>query len=197
VVYFGHEGIGRFDPLKFPLKVFNNVLSGGFTSRLFKEIRSDRGLAYAVYGQMGEGTRLGIYLNVALTKVESTGETLELMNKINRDLQREAPTPHEVDLAKQGDINSFVFFFDTAEKIVHQKMMLDGFGYPPDYLATYTDQLKAVTPQEIKRAADEKLHPDRVIVMVVGQVDAKLRRELEKIGPITEIKEEELKAKWL
>jgi zinc protease len=197
VVYLGHEGVNRFDPQKFPLKVFNNVLSGGFTSRLFKEIRSDRGLAYAVYGQMGEGSQRGIYLNVALTKVASSGETLDLMKKINEDLRRTAPSLREVDLAKQSDINSFVFFFDTAEKIVRQKMTLDGFGYPPDYLATYTDKLKAVTPQEVQVAAEQKLHPDRVIVLVVGQVDPPLRKELEKIGPVTEIKEEELKAKWL
>lgn len=197
VVYLGHEGVQRFDPQKFPLKVFNNVLSGGFTSRLFKEIRSDRGLAYAVYGQMGEGSQRGIYLNVALTKVESSGEALGLMKKINEDLRRVAPSPREVDLAKQSDINSFVFFFDTAEKIVRQKMTLDAFGYPPDYLATYTDKLKSVTSREVQLAAEQKLHPERVIIMIVGQVNAPLRKELEKIGPVTEIKEEELKAKWL
>lgn len=197
VVYLGHEGANRFDPLKFPVKVFNNVLSGGFTSRLMKEIRSDRGLAYSVYGEIREGTVKGSFLELALTKVESTGQVLDLFRQIDADLMQHDPTPTEVERAKQADINAFVFFFDTPEKIIHQKMTLDGFGYPADYLATYVDKLKAVTPQQVREVASAKLHPSRAIVLVVGQVDGELQAQLAKVGPITEIKDEELRKSWM
>lgn len=197
VVYFGHLGVERFSPFKFPIKVFNNVLSGGFTSRLFKEIRSDRGLAYAVFGQVGEGTQRGVFQEMALTKVESTGQVLNLFHQITDQLTQEPPAPAEVELASKSDVNAFVFFFDTPEKIVQQRMFLDLYGYPPDYLATYTDKLQSVTPQDVQKAAAASLHPDRAVVLVVGAVGPELRAELQKMGPITEITEQELRAKWM
>lgn len=197
VIYFGHEGVGRFPELKFPIKLFNSVLAGGFTSRLFKEVRSNRGLAYSVWGRLGEGTEKGLYYNVAMTKTGSTSETLNLMLDINRELTRTPPTVAEVELARQSDVNSFVFFFDTAEKIVRQRMYLDAFGYPEDYLATYVDRLREVTAEEIRQAASTHLHLERIVVLVVGSVDDPLRTELEKIGPIEVISEEALRTDWL
>ncbi len=197
VIYFGHEGVNRFDPQKFPIRVFNSVLSGGFTSRLFKEIRSNRGLAYSVFGRLGEGTRKGVYFNVAMTKAESSTLTLQLMLDINRDLCQEPPTPDEIELARQSDVNSFVFFFDTSEKILRQNMILDLHDYPDDYLHTYVDRLKAVQPDEVRQAAQSKIHLDRIVVLVVGKVDAVLRERLEALGPITEISDEQLRAQWL
>ncbi len=198
VIYAGHEGISRFDDDKFAVKLFNAVLSGGFTARLMREIRSDRGLAYAVFGMLGEGTRRGIYFNVAMTKVESTSQVLGLMLGINRDLTAEPPTPAEMELAKQSEINSFVFFFDTAEKLVRQKMTLDMFGYPEDYLNTYVDNLEAVTGDEVRAAAAEELHLDRIVILIVGAIDDPLRAMLEKTyGPVTTITEEQLRADWL
>ena len=196
-VYFGHEGVNRFTPDKFPLRVFNSVLAGGFTSRLFKEIRSNRGLAYAVHGRAGEGTDKGVFFNVALTKAPSSAEALNLMLDINRDLTQNPPGTEEVEIARQSDVNSFVFFFDTSEGVVRQKMTLDAQGYPEDYLGTYVSKLSAVTPQEVQQAAARNLHLDRITVLIVGQVDAALRKELEGMGPITTITEEELRGKWL
>jgi zinc protease len=197
VIYIGHEGIQRFDPDKFPVKIFNNVLSGGFTSRLFKQIRSERGLAYAVYGVLTEGTKQGLFYNVALTKVTSTGETIKLMLDIDRDLTRRPPEPEEMALAKQSEINSFVFFFDSAEKVVRQKMILDAFGYPADYLQTYVGKMKAVSPEQVQAAAQRHVHPDQSIVLVVGQVDESLRRQLEAIGPVEVINDADLRRDWL
>ena len=101
-------------------------------------------------------------------------------------------------MAKESDINSFVFFFETAEKIVGQKMMLDAFGYPDDYLATYVDHLKRVAGEEVRAAAAEHLHLDRVVVLIIGDVNEQMRARLtEQIGPITEIGDEELRGEWL
>jgi zinc protease len=197
VIVFGQEGIARLSPDLFPVKVFNNVLSGGFTSRLLREVRSERGLAYEVYGQIGTGTVRGVASDVAMTKVESTGQALALMRDINEDMMTEPPTAQEMSIARDAESNGFVFFFDTAEKIVRQKMTLDAFGYPPDYIAGYLDKLRAVTPEGVRDAAARILHPDRMIYLVVGKVDEALRAELEALGPVTEISDETLRSAWL
>jgi predicted Zn-dependent peptidase len=197
VVYVGHEGIGRFAPEKFPVKLFNEVLSGGFSSRLTKQVRVERGLAYLVYGMITEGTSRGIFYNVALTKVASTLDALQVMMQVDRDLRQAPPSPDEVQTARQSTINSFVFLFDSAEQIVRQQMTLDAFGYPADYLATYVGHLKDVTGEQIRDAARKDIHLDRAIVLVFGSVDARMRAELAKIGPVTEISEDRLRADWL
>ena len=119
------------------------------------------------------------------------------MIRINRDLCAEPPTAEEVALARQADVNSFVFFFASPEKVIRQKMYLDGFGYPADYLSRYVDRLKAVEPEQVHAAARTYLHLDRMIVLVVGQVDEATRAELAKIGPITEIDDAQLRRRWL
>lgn len=198
VVYLGSEGANRFSPHKFPIKLLNEVMSGGFTSRLMREIRTERGLAYQVYGNLGEGTVAGIFYNVALTKTESAWEVLSLMIQIDNELRNAPPTPEEVTLAREAQVNSFAFFFDTAEKIVRQKMRIDSFNYPPNYLETYLTNLRAVNGEDIQKAAQEYLHPDRIVVLIVGTVDDELKAKLEKeIGPVTVISEKELVEKWL
>ena len=197
VVYFGHEGISRFADEKFAVRLFNEILSGGFSSRLIKEVRSDRGLAYLVYGQIGEGTVRGIFYNVALTKVQTTTQTLRVMLDVDESLREAPPRPEEVELARQATVNSFVFLFDTAEQIVRQQMTLDAFHYPKDYLATYVQNLKAVTADAIQQAARKDLRLDQLVILIYGAVDARLRAELEKLGPITEISDEQLRKEWL
>jgi predicted Zn-dependent peptidase len=197
VIYFGHLGISRLAPEKFPVRVFNNVLAGGFTSRLFQEVRSNRGLAYSVFGRIGEGTRQGVFFNAAMTKAPSTAEALKLMLGINRNLQTEIPTADEMDVATQSDVNAFVFFFDRGDKIVQQQITLDVYGYPKDYLATYVDKLKGVTPKDVQQAAHDLLHLDKLAVLIVGKPTPELTEELKKLGPIHEISDSELRKSWL
>jgi zinc protease len=197
VIYFGHEGIGRFDEDKYAARIFNEVLSGGFSARLLTEVRSNRGLAYLVGARIQEGTVKGLYFNIALTKTETTLETLRLMVELNEQLRREAPSIEEVELARQSTVNSFVFLFETAEGILTQKMTLDYFDYPEDYLAGFTGSITAVTGGNVRAAAERILHLDRLTVLIFGEIGAEQRKELEKLGPVTEIAEEELRAEWL
>ena len=197
VIYFGHAGVGRFVAEKFPIKVLNSILSEGQVSRLIGEVRVKRGLAYLVYGRLGEGTQRGVYFNVAMTKVASTLEALDAMLSVNEDLRATNVSDKELDFARQASINAFVFFFDTPEKLIHQKMVLDAFGYPADYLNTYVDKMSTVAADEVREAAERHLHLDKLVVLIVGEVDEALRARLESIGPITEIDDETLRNEWL
>jgi zinc protease len=197
VVYIGHEGIGRFTPEKFPVKLLNEALSGGFSSRLTKQVRVERGLAYLVYGAITEGSARGIFYNVALTKVASTLDAIRVMMQVDEELRQAPLSPDEIETARQSTVNSFVFLFDAAEQVVRQQMTLDAFGYPADYLATYVDKLKRVTGGQIRDAARKDMHLDRAIVLVFGSMDARMRADLAKLGPVTDISEDRLRADWL
>lgn len=173
-ILLGEIGISKDDPDLHPVRVMNYILGGGgFNSRLMREVRSNRGLAYSVYSYFQVGRRLpGPFIAGTETKSGSTLEAVRLMREIIAGMQREPVDGRELELAKESLINSFIFAFTDPHEIVTQQMRLDYFDYPEDYLRTYRDKVAAVTAEDVHRAAREHLSPDRQKIVLVGNVSA-------------------------
>jgi zinc protease len=152
------------------LRVANYILGGGgFNSRLMREVRSTRGLAYSVYSYFQVGRHLpGMFIAGSETKSQSTVEVVVLMRQLMRQMMLEPVSEAELELAKKSLINSFVFAFDNNHSIVSRRMRLDYFAYPETYMATYRQKIAAVTVADIQRVANQYLHPDRLQVVLVG-----------------------------
>ena len=84
-------------------------------------------------------------------------------------------------------INSFIFGFTKPDVIVNQQARLEFFGYPEGYLENYRDNIARVTREDLLRVARKYLHPDRMVLMVVGD-DRKFDQPLTTLGPVREIK---------
>jgi predicted Zn-dependent peptidase len=165
----GHLGTNRFDPEKFPIKILNFILGeGGFSSRLVREVRSTRGLAYSVGGGIGLDSDRGLFQISCGTRAEATTEAIEAIRSIVRTLREEGPTEEEVREAKEASLNSFVFSVDGTVGYMTALLYYDFHGYPPDYLETYRDNLSKVTREQVARAARSRLDPERLVVLVVG-----------------------------
>ena len=96
----GHLGVSRFDPDKFSIKILNFILGeGGFTSRLMKEVRSNRGLAYSVGGGIGLDSDRGLFEIACSTKAGSTVEAIDLIHSILKQVRDQGPTHQEVRAA--------------------------------------------------------------------------------------------------
>lgn len=173
-VLIGDLGISKDDPDLQATRVMNYILGGGgFNSRLMREIRSDRGLAYSVYSYYQVGRRLpGPFLAGTETKSASTMESVRLMREIIAGMQKEPVAREELGLAKESLVNSFIFGFTDPHEIVTQKMRLDYYDYPEDYLETYRDKVAAVTADDVHRAAQKNLNPGRQKIVIVGNVSA-------------------------
>lgn len=171
-ILIGELGIDKDDPDLHPTRVMNYILGGGgFNSRLMREIRSDRGLAYSVYSYFQIGRRLpGPFLAGTETKSASTLEAVRLMREIIAAMQKEPVGKGELALAKESIVNSFLFAFTDPHEIVTQKMLLDFFDYPPDYLETYREKVGAVTAEDVHRAASRHLSPGGQKIVLVGDV---------------------------
>jgi predicted Zn-dependent peptidase len=181
-VRLGHLGLNRFHPDKFPIKILNFILGdGGFTSRLVREVRSTRGLAYSVWGAIGLDADRGLFEVGTRTRPGTTLEAIEAVREILADLRRDGPTEQEVREAKEAEINSFVFSVDGTVPYMNAFLYYDYNGYPADYLVTYRDRLAKVTRAEVQRVAREHLRPDRLVVLVVGD-DAAFGRPLAALG---------------
>ena len=154
-ILMGARGIDKSAPDLAAVQVMNFILGGGgFNSRLMREIRSNRGLAYSVYSYFQIGRRLpGLFLVSAETKSESTVEVVNLAREMMNQMQVSEVSEEELRLAKESLINSFVFAFDDSHAVVARELRLDFYDYPPDFLETYRDRIASVTAADVLAAA--------------------------------------------
>jgi len=168
-IELGHLGVNRFDPDKFPIKVLNFILGeGGFSSRLVKEVRSTRGLAYSVSGGIGQDSDRGLFEISCQTKAGSTIETIHAIRGIVDRLREQGPTEEEVRDAKEASINSFAFSVDGTVSFMQAYLYYNYYGYPPEYLQTYRDTIAKVTREQVMQAARKHLTPERLVILIVG-----------------------------
>jgi len=182
-----HSGITRNNPDYAAVQVMNDILGGGFSGRLINALRSKMGLTYSVGGSVGSSwDHPGLFRASTSTKSGTTLQTIEaLRNEIN--LLRTAPvTAEELDLAKNSILNAFVFTMDSKEKVLNQRLLLEFYGYPADFNARYPALVEKVTGDDISKAAQKYVHPDRLAVLVVGK-EKDFEKPLTSLGAVTTI----------
>ncbi|HUY82194.1 MAG TPA: pitrilysin family protein [Acidobacteriaceae bacterium] len=162
-------GTTRRNPDYYALAVMNDIFSGGFGSRLFQDVRTKQGLAYAVFGNYGASfDHPGIFYTIAMTKSATTVKTTEAMLKEIHELKTKPFTASELASAKDQLLNSFIFHFDSKDKVLAEATQLEFYGYPADYLTRYRAGIEAVTLADLKRVADKYIEPSKLAILVVG-----------------------------
>lgn len=166
----GHRGISKDNPDVHAVRLANYILGGGgFNSRLMREIRSNRGLAYSIYSQFQPGRYLPeFFLISGETRNDSAVAVVRLAREIMEELITTKVSDAELGSAKSSLLNSFIFAFENTHAVVTQKMRLKFFSYPDDYLETYQQQIEALTAEDIMRVAREYLYPDMLHIVLVG-----------------------------
>jgi zinc protease len=178
----------RSNPDYFAVEVMDEAFfSGGFSARLMEAIRTKRGLAYSAGGGFSAPfDHPGTFVVVAGTKSTSAVETVQAMrDAIQEDLKKPA-TEDELKRAKDSILNSFIFRFDSKDKILFEQMAYDFYGYPLDFLARYRAGVEKVTAADVTRVAQKYIHPDELAVLVVGNAQ-EFDKPLASLGPVTNI----------
>lgn len=180
-------GIERRNPDYFPVQVMNEVLSGGFSSRLMADLRTKRGLAYAVSGSLGAGwDHQGIFWLTIGTKSASTVDAIEGMREDIEKLKADPPSQSELEYAKDAILNSFIFRLNTPKKVLRERMTYQFFGYPLNFLEIYRTQIEKVTTTDVNRVIQKYVHPDQFAVLVVGNA-SQFEKPLAALGPVTKL----------
>jgi len=162
-------GTERRNPDLPSLSVMNEILGGGFGSRLFQKVRTELGLAYAVGGGFGFSyDHPGMMRVEVLTKSPSTVDATKAAMTEIKDLTASPFTPVELKRAKENILNSFLFRYDTRDKILAERVKLEFYGYPADFLETYRAALEKVTLADVTEAARKYIQPANLAVLVVG-----------------------------
>lgn len=180
-------GTTRKNPDYYAIEVFNEVMGGGFSSRLIQSIRTAQGLAYSVGG--GIGTRFdhpGITQLVIGTKSQTTIESIHSLYAEVDKLKTNPITDAEIKRAKDSILNAFVFNFDSPDKVLRERMLYEFYGYPPDFLDRYRAGIDKVTAADVARVAEKYLHKDQLAVLVVGNT-AQFDKPLSSLGPVTDV----------
>jgi len=186
-IYLGHIGGLMNDPDYFALVMMNKILGGGFTGRLFKNIRSREGLAYSVYGTYSANYNFpGLFYVGCQTKSESTVYAIRAMIEEVKKMTESKVTDEELALAKESYLNSFVFNFDTKGEIVGRLMDYEYYGYPADFLMKTKENIEKVTKADVLRVARKHLRADKMQILAVGRPQD-FDEPLSVLGPVREI----------
>ena len=170
VVAFGHEGIEREDPDFYTAYVVNYILGGGgFSSRLYQEIREKRGLAYSVYTYLNPLDRAALVVGGVATQNERVSESLDLIRAEWRRMAEDGPSEEELRDAKIYLTGSFPLRFSSSGRISGMLigMQLNYLGI--DYLDRRNALIETVTLDDARRVARRLYDADKLMVIVVGR----------------------------
>lgn len=176
-VSIGHLGIVRGDPDEVAIEMMNDVLGGsGFTSRITNRVRSDEGLAYSAGSSFSPGD---YYPGTFRASFQSKSATVAQATQIVIDevlrMRKEKVSEEELETVRNYAINVFPRSFASAGAIASLYATDELVGRDPKYWKTYRSRVGAVTTDEVKRVAEKYLHPDTLVILVVGNVDDMLK----------------------
>ena len=167
-IRIGGPGLKRDDPDFIAAYVADEILGGGtFSSRLYKAVREDRGLAYSVGTGLMPFDHSGAFM--AATSVDATNakSTVQIMLDEIERFAADGPTEAELASTKDFLVGNFALRFDSSQKIARNLLhfQLDNLGI--DYIDTRNAQIRAVTIEDVRRVA-ERLWSGKLSVVTVG-----------------------------
>jgi len=172
-IVLGHQGIRHADPRWYATTLMNYVLGGSdFSSRLMIEVRAKRGLTYGIGSSFGSTLYEGSFRVAGSTKSESTWEALQAsVNEIRR-MAAEGPTGSELDKAKGFYAGSYPFKLQTAAGVAQGLVAAELHGLGAGYVRELPVRLASVDEAAARAAAAALLHPDTMLIVIVGKAAA-------------------------
>jgi zinc protease len=168
VVTFGGPGIRRHDPNFMAGYVVNHILGGGSSSRLYKEVREKRGLAYSIYESLLWMERSALFVGNTGTRADRAGETVDAIEKEVRRIAEGGPTQKELDEAKSYLKGSQMLALDTSSKLASALLQYQLDELPIDYIEKRNALVDAVTLDDAKQAA-QTLWGNGLLTVIVGR----------------------------
>lgn len=169
VVMVGGVGIERHDPDFIAAYVLNHILGGGsFSSRLYREVREVRGLAYSVYSAVMPLDHTALFIAGTATRSDRAQQALDVIEQEIAKMAASGPTPTELADAKSYLKGSFALRFDTSSKIANQLVQMQVEDLGIDYIVKRNGLVDAVTIEDVKRVA-KRLLDTKMLVAVVGR----------------------------
>ena len=168
-IRMGHLSIKRWNPDKYALFLADDILgASGFMSRLVKDVRAKRGMAYAIWSSVAIGTDYGLFTIGVNTKANNAQGVIGIVREHMERMVNGDITQEELDLAKQSILSQLIFQFDMPFKVVSQQARFHFYGYPENYWKIYSDRIASCTLDQVKAAAKKYFRPGDLEILIVG-----------------------------
>lgn len=159
-------GIQRQDPDFLKLRVANEILGGGFSSRLNQHVRDDLGLTYSIYSYFDSRAAGGSFEISTFTKNDTVGRTLDETLKVVANYVKEGANEKELDAAKNLLIGQFPRAIETADKTAFNVLALDFYGIPLTYLTDYNKNIEKISLKDVNEVIKKHLTGDNFKILV-------------------------------
>jgi hypothetical protein len=167
-IVISNAGITRTSPDYFPMLLMHTVLGANASSRLFMNLREDKGYTYGAYSSLDARRTAGTFRATAEVRTAVTGDSLkEFFYELNR-IRNEQVSEKEIADAKSYLTGVFPLRLETQEGLVDQLLQIKMFGLPHDYLEAYRSRIQAVTIEQLQEVARKYVTPDEAAVVIVG-----------------------------
>lgn len=167
-IVIANRGITRTSPDYFPLLLMHTILGANASSRLFMNLREEKGYTYGAYSNLDARRWAGTFRTTAEVRTAVTGASLhEFFYELKR-IRDDAVSAEEIANAKSYLTGVFPIRIETQEGLIDQLVSLKMFDLPDDYLKMYRDQVNAVSTSDIQRVAQTYVQPDRAALVIVG-----------------------------
>jgi zinc protease len=182
-VALGNIAIDRRSPDYMPMVVMNDVIGGGASSRLFLNLREEKGYTYGVYSDFSALRYPGAWRAGGNMRTEVTeGALVEFLSEIRR-IREELVRSEELEERKRSIAASFALSLEQPTRVLNFAITRKLYGLPADYWDTYAARIMAVTAEEVQRVARKYLNPDTLQIVAVGDAN-KIKSVLEKYGTV-------------
>jgi zinc protease len=138
-------------------------------SRISNEIREKRGLAYSAYSYFVPLKQDGPYTLGFQTRNDQREEAIEVLRDTLETFIKEGPSEEELTASRNNIIGGFPLRVSSNSKIIEYLAVIGFYGLPLDYLERFPEEIEAVTTQSIKSAFSRRVHPGRMVTVVVGE----------------------------
>ena len=170
-IVLGNLAIERNNPDYFPVLLMNQILGASASSRLFMNLREEKGYTYGAYSRFHTKRHLGEFEASAEVRTSVTGDSLkEFFYEINR-IRDEKVSEEELQDAKNFLTGVFPIRAETQEGLTNLIVMQQLYNLPDDYLQTYRDQVNEITISDVERAAKKYLQPEKAAIVIVGDAE--------------------------
>jgi zinc protease len=167
-IVLANIAIDRRSPDYFPFLVMNQVLGAGASSRLFMNLREEKGYTYGAYSRFDAKRLGGDFEATAEVRTSVTGDSLkEFFFELNR-IRNERVSDQELADAKNFLVGVFPIRAETQEGLTNLIVTQYLHALPEDYLQTYREKISAVTAEDVERVAKEYVQPETAAIVIVG-----------------------------
>jgi zinc protease len=165
------------------LQVLNNVLGGGFSSRLNLNLREQKGYSYGAFSAIRFGRFQSLLLGIAPVETRVTKEAIqEMLAEFEAMASWARPvTDEELATSKNTLMRGYAQRFETLGQVAGEIAELEGFGLPLEEIERYPKRIQDVNLDQIGAAARKYLTTDRLVLVVVGDA-SKVEGGLRSLG---------------